>query len=146
VDLFVSGTGTPATQVHDFNGRILASGLFWTVAADRSNLSLSRNGRRAVLELRDVPVVDSFQFFGPNQIPASISFRVEWRASGPFAARGSGAAVPATDMAAFLGDVAPARSTGGFAGEEWRFSFRSHQAGTDGGYAQIGRSSNGVFL
>lgn len=140
------GSGTPATQVHDFNGGILASGLFWTVPADERNLSVSRSGRRAVLEMRDVPVVDSFQFFGPNQIPASVSFRIEWRASGPFAPRGSGAAVPATDMAAFLGDIAPARSTARCTGEEWGFSFRSDQAGTDGGYAQLGRSRNGVFL
>jgi hypothetical protein len=34
----VPGTGTPATQVHDFNGGILASGLFWTVPADERNL------------------------------------------------------------------------------------------------------------
>ena len=59
--------------------------------------------------MRDVPVIDSFQFFGPNQIPASISLRVEWRASGPFARRGSGTNVPETDMAAFLGDIAPGR-------------------------------------
>jgi len=49
-------------------------------------------------------------------------------------------------MAAFLGDIAPARSTARCTGEEWGFSFRSDQAGTDGGYAQLGRSRNGVFL
>ena len=54
----------------------------------------------AILEMRDVPVIDSFQFFGPNQIAASISMRVEWRASGPFARRGSGSNVRDTDMAA----------------------------------------------
>jgi hypothetical protein len=143
----VPGTGTPATQVHDNNGGILASGLFWTVPADDRNLRVSRDGRRAVLEMHDVPVVDSFQFFGPNQIPASVGFRVEWRASGPFVPRGSGKAVGATDMAAFLGDIAPARSTAHCTGEEWGFSFRSDQASTDGGgYAQLGRSRNGVFL
>ena len=140
------GSGAPAAQVHDFNGGILASGLFWTVPGDDHQLQLSRDGRRAVLEMRDVPVIDSFQFFGPNQIAASISMRVEWRASGPFARRGSGANVPEDDMAAFLGDIAPARSTAWFEGEEWGFEFRSERADTDRGYAQIGRTRNGAFL
>jgi hypothetical protein len=147
VDLFVPGSGTPATQVHDYNGGIMASGLFWTVPADEQNLSVSSDGRRAVLELHDVPVIDSFQFFGPNQTPATVSLRVEWRASGRFEPRGSGAGVAPTDSAAFLGDIAPARSTARCTGEEWGFSFRSDQASTDaGGYAQLGRSRNGVAL
>lgn len=146
MDLFEPGSGSPATQVHDFNSGILASGLFWTQPADDRSLWLSRDGRRAVLELHDAPVIDSFQFFGPNQIPATISMRVEWRASGPFVRRGSGDAVPATDMTAFLGKIAPARSTGRFAGKEWGFAFRSDRATTDGGYAQLGRTRNGVFL
>jgi hypothetical protein len=146
VDLFVPGSRTPAEQVHDFNGGIHASGLFWTVPAHDGHLWVSRDRRRAVLELRDVPVVDSFQFFGPNQIAASISCRVDWRASGPFEQRGSGAAVPATDMAAFLGNIAPARSTGSFAGEEWGFTFDAAGTSTDGGYAELGRTRNGVFV
>ena len=140
------GTGTPAEQVHDFNGGILASGLFWTVPAEDRDLQVSRSGRRAVLEMHDVPVLDSFQFFGPNQIPASISLRVEWRASGPFARRGSGTQVPETHMAAFLAEIAPARSTAWYAGEEWGFEFRSERADTDRGYAQMGRTRNGAFL
>jgi hypothetical protein len=96
--------------------------------------------------MRDVPVIDSFQFFGPNQSPATVSFRIEWRASGPFEQHGSGATVPPDDPAAFLGDIAPARSTAHCSGEEWGFSFSSDLAGTDRGYAQIGRSRNGVFL
>jgi len=142
----VPGTGTPATQVHDFNGGILASGFFWTVPARERDLRVSRDGRRAVLEMHDVPVVDSFQFFGPNQVPATVSFRSEWRATGRFEQRGSGATVPAEDLAAFLGDIAPARSTVRCSGEEWGFSFSSDLAGTDGGSAQLGRSRNGVFL
>jgi hypothetical protein len=142
----VPGSGTPATQVHDNNGGILASGFFWTVPADERDLTVSRDGRRAVLEMRDVPVIDSFQFFGPNQTPATVSFRVEWRATDSFEQRGSGATVPPEDPAAFLGDIAPARSTGHFSGEEWGFSFSSDHASTDRSYAQIGRSRNGVFL
>jgi hypothetical protein len=142
----VPGSGAPAAQVHDFNGGILASGLFWTVPGDDHHLQLSRDSRRAVLAMHDVPVIDSFQFFGPNQIPASISLRIEWRAIGPFARRGSGTNVPETDMAAFLGDIAPARSSAWFAGEEWGFEFRSERADTDRGYAQMGHTRNGAFL
>jgi hypothetical protein len=60
--------------------------------------------------------------------------------------RGSGATVPPTDIAAFRGRIATARSTGSFAGEEFGFAFRSDEASTDAGYAQVGRSRNGVFL
>jgi hypothetical protein len=145
----VPGSGTPdapPAQVHDFNGGILASGLFWTVPADERNLRVSRDGRRAVLEMRDVPVIDSFQFFGANQIAATVSFRIEWRATGPFMARGRGAAVPPTDPAAFVGDIALAQSTMSSVGEEWGFSFSSDRASTDGGHAQVGRTRNGTFL
>jgi len=142
----VPGTGTPATQVHDFNGGILASGLFWTVPADERSLWRSYDDRRAVLELRDVPVIDAFQFFGPNQIPASVSMRVEWRATGQFEHHGSGSDVPATDMAAFSGKIAEARSKGTFAGEEWGFAFRASGDTATGGWAQVGRTRNGVFL
>ena len=145
------GSGTPAEQVHDFNGGILASGLFWTVPADGRSLWVSRDGRHAVLEMRDVPVIDSFQFLGPNQIAATASLRVEWRATGPFVRRGSGDPDPPTDIAAFLGDIAPASSSASCAGEEWGFAFRSNLATTElaaplRGYAQIGRTRNGVFL
>jgi hypothetical protein len=131
--------------VHDFNGGILASGLFWTAPADEHDLWVSRSRREAVLEVRDVPVIDSFQFFGPNQIPASTSFRVEWRATGKAALRGKGAAVPETDMAAFLGLVAPARSSITAIAEEWGFTCRADGT-TTGGYAQLGETRNGEFL
>jgi hypothetical protein len=143
----VPGSGTPTTppqQVNDLNGGIMASGLFWTVPADDHDLQVSRSGRSAVLEMRDVPVIDSFQFFGPNQIAATASFRIEWRAIGPFEERGEGRSVPETDIAAFSGDIARAASRITATGEEWGFEFRS-QGDTDDGYAQIGRTRNGIF-
>jgi hypothetical protein len=142
----VPGSGTPATQVHDFNAGILPSGLFWTVPAGGDQLRVSRDGGRATLELQDVAVIDSFQFFGPNQVPASLDVRVQWRARGPFARRGAGHAVPATDPAAFLGEIAPASSTGVFSGEEWGFTLELATGATDRGYAQMGRIRNGAFL
>ena len=51
-----------------------------------------------------------------------------------------------TDIAAFEGEIAPARSTGTFWGAEWGFAFGPAQGGTERGWAQVGRSRNGVFL
>ena len=77
---------------------------------------VSDDGRRATLEARDVCVLDSFQFGGPLTVPASVSFKIRWEATGSRERRGSGLAVPATDPAAFLGRFATARSTGTFSG------------------------------
>jgi hypothetical protein len=144
VDLFEPGSGS---QVHDNNGGILASGLFWTLPIADEALSVSRDGRRAVLRVRDIPVIDSFQFLGSQQTPASVSFRIEWRATGAFVQRGSGSAVPQTDEAAFLGRFAEARSTASFEGSEFGFSFRSDPGvSTDSGWAEMGRERNGAFL
>ena len=144
MDLFEPGSGS---QVHDFNGGIVASGLFWTLPVERTDLRVSRDGRTAVLRVSDLPVIDSFAFFGPNQTPASVSFRIEWRAAGEFADHGSGSTVAATDPAAFLGQLAPATSTATFEGSELGFSFRSDPGvSTARGYAQVGRERNGVYL
>jgi hypothetical protein len=107
---------------------------------------VSRDGRRATLEARDVAVLDSFQFLGPNVVPASVSFSITWEATGRRELRGKGSAVPPTDPAAFLGRFADARSTGWFSGSEVGFSFRSDSASTDRGYAELGPERNGIFL
>jgi hypothetical protein len=144
VDLFEPGSGS---QVHDFNGGVLASGLFWTVPLDDDDIQVSRDGRRLVMRAKDVPVVDSFQFGNANQTPAIVSFRVEWRATGPAVERGHGTTVPATAGDAFLGEFAPARSTGSFSGAEFGFSFRSDPGvSTDRGFAELGRERNGSAL
>ncbi len=146
VDLFVPASGMPARQVHEFNGGILASGLCWTVPVSDDALRVSRDGRRLTLDADGIPVIDSFGFFGANQIRASISLHAEWQATGPFVRRGSGTKVPSTDRTAFRGDIAPARSTGRFHGEEFGFEFHSGVTTTARGHAQIGRSRNGIFL
>jgi hypothetical protein len=144
VDLFEPGSGS---QVHDFNGGILPSGLFWTVQVDDDAFRISRDGRRARLRAEDAPVVDSFTFGGQNVIPATVSLRVRWDATEEPVARGSGGAVAPTDPAAFLGRFAKARSTGVFSATELGFSFESDgRASTDRGFAELGRERNGVFL
>jgi hypothetical protein len=144
VDLFDPGSGS---QLHDFNGGILASGLFWTLAVEDRALQISRDGRRAVLDVREIDVIDSFSFNSGLGTPADVTLRVEWRASGPPVARGRGKAVAPTDPAAFLGTLATARSVGSFAGDEWGFAFASDPgASADRGFAEMGRERNGVFL
>jgi hypothetical protein len=85
---------------------------------------VSHDGRRATLEAKDVCVLDSFQFGGPVTVPASVSFKVQWEATGPRERRGSGSDVPAGDPAAFLGRFADARSTGSFSGSEVGFGVK----------------------
>jgi hypothetical protein len=106
---------------------------------------VSHDGRRASLEARDVCVLDSFQFGGPVNVPASVSFKIRWEAIGRFERRGKGSTVPPTDPAAFLGRFAPARSTGSFSGAQLGFSFKG-RGDTDRGYAELGPERNGVFL
>ena len=124
------------------------SGLFWTVELPEGAFRMSRDGRRALLAAKDVPVIDTFQFANPFLVPATVSFRVEWEATGPPEELGSGNAVPPTDPAAFLGTFAPARSTGRFSGAELGFSFVSKPGASSeqSGYAEIGTERNGVFL
>jgi hypothetical protein len=106
------------------------------------------DGCRAVLHVRNLPLIDTFQFFGPSDAPGLVDFRVEWEATGPAEVRGRGKAVDPTDPGAFLGDIAPAISTGWFSGEEIGFAFETKGAASSSprGYAQVGRERNGVFL
>lgn len=133
--------------MHDLNGGILQSGLFWTLPLDDDALRISRSGRRATLHAEDVAVIDSFEFGGALATPATLSLHIEWRATAPAVHRGKGRAVPATDAGAFAGDIALARSSASFAASEFGFAFRSNpDVSTDRTYAQIGRERNGVFI
>jgi hypothetical protein len=122
--------------------------LFWTLDVHGTAVDFKMSNRRAVLRVRNLPVIDSFQFFGPSDAPALVDFTVEWRASGPAVTRGRGTEVPPTDAAAFLGEIAPAVSTIDCSGQEIGFRFESARgASTDpAGWAQIGTHRNGVFL
>ena len=140
------GSG-PQGQLHDFNGGIQVSGLFWIVDLGEDAIHFSNDGRRATVRAADVPVVDTFQFGGPNNIPAKVSFAMDWRATGPAVALGKGKSA-IDPAAAFTGEFAPARATGSFSGTElFEFSFKSDPgASSDKGYAEIGREQNGDFL
>jgi hypothetical protein len=144
VDLFEPGSGS---QVHDINGGVLASGLFWTLPLDDNALHVSDDGRRAVLDVEHIQVIESYRLFGPNTTPATLSFHIEWQATGPFVQRGKDATVAPTDPAAFLARFAVARSTAQFEASEFGFSFSSGPGvSTDQGFAEMGRERNGAFL
>jgi hypothetical protein len=145
IDLFTPGSG--AQQVHDYNGGIPPSGLFWTVELPRESFSVSRRERQARLKVRDLAMIDTFQLFGPRDTPAVLDITMEWNALDDPVNLGSGNTVPPTDSAAFLGSFARARSTAHFSARQLGFSFRSDPGvSSDLGYAEIGRESNGVFL
>jgi hypothetical protein len=112
----------------------------------KSAVDFSMNGRRAVLHVRNLPVIDTFQFFGSSDTPALVEFRAEWRATGPAVQVGMGDGVPPTDPRAFLGEIARAESIIAFAAEEIGFESGGRGTTSPDGYAQIGTERNGVFL
>ena len=133
-------------QVHDYNGGIQPSGLFWVVELPGDAFQVNHGGQRATLEASDVCVIDSFQFLGPNSVPATVSFKGRWPATGPWERRGSGSAVSPTDPAAFLGRFAPARATGSFPGRSWGSASGPTRVSSDDAFAELGPERNGVFL
>ena len=133
--------------MHDYNGGIPPSGLFWTVELPPRSFVVSHDRRQAVLQLRDLALIDTFTFFGPSDTPAVLNMTITWDALEDPVELGSGATVPPTDPAAFLGSFAKARSTAHFSGRQLGFSFRSDPgASSDDGYAEIGTERNGAFL
>ena len=114
---------------------------------DDDALRITNDGRKAVLDVEDIEVIDGFQFGSGIATPATMSFHIEWVATGDFVQRGKGSAVPSTDPAAFLGQLAVAESTASFSGSEFGFSFSSNPGvSTAGTFAEMGRERNGTFL
>ena len=112
---------------------------------------MSRDGRHVSVHASNVPVIDTLVLGGTTSIPASVSWSMEWHATGAFAAHGSGKTVGATDPAAFSAKLAPAVATGSFSGRELGFTFRSDPGVTTDnsaqkGYAEVGFEKNGSFL
>jgi hypothetical protein len=141
----VPGAGT---QVHDNNGGIPTSGLFWTVQLPNDAFHMNRDGTVATLRAENVPLIDNFVFLGPSEIPSTVSLNVRWQATAPRANRGKGKTVPPTDMGAFLGEFAPARSTARFSGRELGFRFKTDPGASSdpAGFAEMGSERNGAFM
>lgn len=109
-------------------------------------MTFDEDGSTAVLEIHRLSVIDSFQIFGPNAQPAEVRLRIVWDAVSDPVQRGKGRGVGPKDAAAFLGNIATARSVAQFSGTELGFRFSCDDATTDRGYARIGRERNGSFL
>ena len=104
--------------------------------------------------MENLCLIDTVFFSGANIQPSVATFTVRWDACGPAEKRGLGLDAPGGefDKAAFLGEFAPAISTGLFSCVETGFSFRSEgRARSDleaplTGYADMGWEKNGKFL
>jgi hypothetical protein len=138
--------GDPSVQLHDFQGGIPPSGLFWTVQIPDHSFRMSRDARRAVLYVDDLCLIDSFTFLGVTTTPAVIDAVVRWEATGPLQERGAGDDVPPDDPAAFEGLLRFARAEGRFSGTELGFAFKARGSSEAGAFAELGFEENGVFL
>ena len=101
----------------------------------------------ATLSMTNVPVVDSFEFLGPNEVPATVSFQVTWAATGEATHYTPGSSDPA-DPSNFEGDFyLQTTATGSFSGSESGFTFQSDPGATSAGvFAEMGKERNGTFL
>ena len=138
--------GDPSVQLHDVQGGIPPSGLFWTVQIPDHSFRMSGDARRAVLNVNDLCLIDSFTFLGVTTTPAVIDAVVRWEATGPVRKRGSGDDVPPEDPAAFEGLLRNARAEGRFTGTELGFAFKARGTSRPGAFAELGSEKNGVFL
>jgi hypothetical protein len=144
VDLYDPSSGS---QVHDFNGGITDTGLFWTLRVPKNDLYVSPDGKSATLTVVDQPVIDSFQFLGENSVPATVSFSVTWTATGQARNILPGSHDP-TDPSNFAGNLYfRTVAIGTFSGFEQGFHFQSDPGATsDGVWAEMGKERNGSFL
>jgi hypothetical protein len=143
MDLFDPDSGN---QEHDMMPGILPNGLFWTMQIPRDSFVTYGGGQEARLVLRNLPLVETFQIFGPLAIPAQLDVDVRWQATGEFVERGEGAAADPTSPGAFKGNFAEAECTGWAHGIETGFSFDTGKLTATDFYAQLGEEQNGSFL
>lgn len=141
MDLFDLGAGS---QVHDLQPGISPNDLFWV--AEIPDDSFGSNASHAGLRLRNLPLVDTFTFFGPTNVSAGVDIDLVWNAIGPPHERGKGTDVDPKDPAAFSGQFSEANCYGYVRGHEIGFSFQTKRLDSSGYYAQLGRERNGSFL
>jgi hypothetical protein len=107
---------------------------------------VSRGGRRLDLDVRDLPVVDSTGATRPVDLPATVSFKMTWRATGSARRRGQGAAVAPTDPSAFVGRFYRGRVQGTFSGTQGVFTFESKPKPLRTIFAEFGAEQSGALL
>ena len=129
-------------QLHDLNGGIQPSGLFWIVQVPDDALEIE--GQTAELNVEHASVIDDFQFFAPGGVPGTVSIHMKWTASGDVHHHEPGSSDP-TDPTNFEGEFRPATATGTFSGSELGFSFTA-SASSESTFAEMGDERNGMFL
>lgn len=122
------------------------NGLFWTMQITWDSFVTYGQGQDARLTLRDLPLVDTFEFGGALAIPAQVTIDLRWQATGEFMERGEGQEADPTSPAAFTGSFAEAECTGWVSGIETGFSFDTGQLTATDFFAEMGQERNGVFL
>ena len=134
-------------QIHDFNGAVAPSGLFWTLPLPEDAVAVSPDGRQVTVVVQDLALVDDVLRPVAFTVPATVSYRIEWRGRKAQKRRGRGLDVPATDPAAFLGRFRKAKAIGTLSGAIDGFSFQSDLVTpAKSRYALVGTERNGVFL
>jgi hypothetical protein len=109
-------------------------------------LVVSPDGKSATLHVKNAAVIDSFQFFGPNPVPATVSFNIKWVATGKTTHFVPGSSDP-TDPTNFDGHFYKhVVATGRLSGKELGFSFKSDLTTSEGAFAELGTERNGAFL
>jgi hypothetical protein len=141
--------------VHDFNGGIAPSGLFWTLRVPDSALKISKNGKSATLHVANIDVVDDLQIFGGGNIPSTVSFDMTWTSVGPRHHYKPGSTDP-LDPTNFDGKFRLAVATGTFSGSNADgFSFSTVGVASSAevselfgipGFAEMGVERNGSYL
>jgi len=147
-------------QTHDFNPGISANGLFWTVPITDSAVAVQLGAGTAEMQLSNFAVSDYFNIvnalvrqgnitgvgpFGPDDIPAKVSFDIVWS--------GRGEAVHVSNAAAgfdgqFLLNTSAVVSLScseAASGGQPSFSFMATGASTNE-FSLIGHERNGRFF
>jgi hypothetical protein len=140
IDLFDPSSGA---QVHDFNGHISQSGLFWIVPVPDYALFVSNGTAR--LHLTEEGTIDNTFFFGPGTEFASATFDVTWTPTGKVQHFRPGSDDP-TDPSNFAADIRFATATGSFTVVQNGVTFTINNASSAGVFAEMGTERNGSFL
>ena len=132
-------------QVHDFNGGVTSSGLFWIVHIPNSALQIAADRSSATLTVSNARVVDTPPSGGMTA--ASVTYRVTWTAHGTSTHYEPGSTDP-TDPTDFRGTfLQQSSAVGTFSGSESGFAFSSNPGASSSGlFAEYGAESNGSFL
>ena len=132
-------------QLHEFNPGIRPNGLFWTVVLPSDTVTVDLNAGTATLEVHDLHMKDYITFensltdnLGPP-IPAVVSFKVVWNATGPVNKFKNVAQQ-------FRGKFRNASAQMEYTGRAGNFQFQSAPlASSMAVAAELGRESNGAF-